>query len=70
VITRLWQASEERFSALLQFLVLVDHDLVHKFFEDEQLRKSTNAATVYSEVTSQNYVYELVPLRLYPMQVA
>ena len=53
MITRLWKASEEWLAILLEFLVLVDHDLVHKFFEDEQLGESANAAAVCSEVTSQ-----------------
>jgi len=38
---------------LPEFLVLVDHDLVHKFFDDKQLRKSTNAAAICSEATCQ-----------------
>ena len=72
MITWLWQASEERLAILLQFLVLVDHDLVHEFFEDEQLGESTNAAAVCSEITSQ-YVRQpilLKVLKIYPMRVA
>jgi len=55
---------------LLQFLVLVNHDLVHKFFDDEQLGKSTNAAAVWSEDTNQKLHPVVKSLRLYPMQAA
>jgi len=53
VITWLWQSSKQWLALLLQFLVLVDHHLVHDFFDDEQRRKSTNAAAICSEITSQ-----------------
>jgi len=65
VITWLWQASEEWLAILLQFLVLIDHDLVHEFFEDEQLGESTNAAAVCSEITSQKYVRQPILLKVF-----
>jgi len=46
VIARLWKASKEWLAILLPFRVLLDHDLVHDVFENEQLRKSANAATI------------------------
>jgi len=55
MITRLWNGCKERLAILLQFLVLVDHNLVHKFFDDEQLGKSANAAAICSEVTNQQF---------------
>jgi len=70
MITRLWQASEKRLAILLEFLVLVDHDLVHKLFEDEQLRESANAAAVCSEVMSQKPYPPAKSLRIYPVKVA
>ena len=70
MITRLWQSSEEWLAILFQFLVLVDHDLVHKFFDDKQLRKSTNAAAVCSEVTNQELYAAVKLLRLHPVQAA
>jgi len=70
VITRLWQNCNERLAILLQFLVLVDHDLVHEFFEGEQLRKSTNAAAVCSEDTDQKMHLVVKSLRIYPTQAA
>jgi len=70
VIARLWQTSEERLAILLQFLVLVDHDLVHNFFDDQQLGQSTNPAAVCSEVTNQKFYPVGELLRLYPMQAA
>jgi len=50
---------------LLEFLVLVEHHLVHEFFEDEQLRESTNAAAVCSEITSQKYVRQPILLKFF-----
>ena len=70
MITRLWQTCNERLAILLQFLVLVDHDLVHKFLDDEQLGKSTNAAAVCSEDTNQNLHLAVELLKTYPMQAA
>jgi len=70
MITRLWQSCKERLTILLQFLVLVDHDLVHNFFDDQQLGQSTNAAAVCSEVTNQKLHLVDKSLRLYPMQAA
>jgi len=52
MITRLWEASEQRLAILFQYLVLVNHYPVHEFLDDEQLGESTNAAAVSSEVTS------------------
>jgi len=70
MITRLWQNCNERLAILLQFLVFVDHDLMHKFFDDEQLRKSTNPAAVCSEDKNQKLHPVVELLRLYPMQAA
>ena len=70
MIARLWHASEERFAVLLQFLVLIDHDLVHKCFDEEQLGKSTNAATICAELTNQKLHPVVKSLKLYPMQAA
>jgi len=70
MIARLWQASEEWLAILPQFLVLVEHDFVHEFFDDEQLGESTNAATVCSDVRNQKLHPEVKSLRLYPMQAA
>jgi len=70
MITRPWQSCKERLAILLQFLVLVDDDLVHNLFEDEQLGESANATAVCSDVTNQKLHLVVKSLRLYPMQAA
>jgi len=55
---------------LLQFLVLFDHDFVHKFFDEQQLGQSADAATVCSEVTNQRLHPVVKSLKIHPTQAA
>jgi len=65
-MTWLWRASKQWSAILLQFLVLIDHHLVHQFFDNEEPRKSTNPAAVCSEVACQKYLPELIALKYLP----
>ena len=50
VITWLGKTGEEWLTVALALRVLGDHQLVHKFLDDKQLRKSANTASIFSLV--------------------
>ena len=52
VITRLWKGSEEWLTILFALRVLFDHQPVHNFLDDKELRKSADTASICPAATS------------------
>jgi len=52
VVTRLGKACEEWLTVAFALRILFDHEPVHNFLDDKQLRKSADSASICPAATS------------------